>query len=618
MAAQIGALRVALGLDSAQFSAGLKSASTGLSKFAKSAAIGFAAVAATAAAAGGALAVAVKGSIDRADNLSKTAQRIGTTTEALSRLEWAAKLSDVSLEQLSTGLQRLSRNMLDVSNGVGAQAKTAFEALGISVVDAEGKLRSSDAVFAEIADRFARMPDSAEKTGLAMQLLGRAGAQMIPLLNAGAEGLADMAAESDQLGNTISTNTGYAAERFNDSLTRVQAVMGGVVNKIMEAVLPSLNRLGDLLASPEFAANAQQIGTAIVDAMAMAVEAINAAVGAFNGLREAMAWASTHDMFGNKMEPSQWDTMKGKIDARNRLTEQLNAGNTGVDVASLYRGILGSPAASTSAGEPFGSGAEDVFETIRSGAAGAKSGVDALKQAMSEGQAVFTATRTPAEAYKIEVERLNALLEKGAIDQETYNRAVMQAQDAFQQAELSGNQLATTLSSGLADVFSSVVDGSKTAVEAVGDLMKSLGQMLINQGFQALVGGVFGGSGGLGNIFGGLFGGGGLKLGFNGIPGFANGTNFAPGGLAMVGERGPELVNLPRGSEVIPNVALRGGQEGRVTVDLAITVDEGGNIVPLVRQVAGQEADVRVSYYDRKTLPGRVNDLKNNSMVVKG
>jgi hypothetical protein len=557
-AARIGALHVMLGLDSAEFSTGLAKASSGLSKFSKAAKIGFAVVAAAATAAGAALSVAVKGAIDRADDLSKTAQRIGTTTEALSRLEWAAKLSDVSLSQLSTGLQRLSRNMLDVSNGVGAQAKTAFDALGIAVVDTEGKLRSSDEVFAEIADRFSRMPDSAEKTALAMQLLGRAGADMIPLLNSGKQGLADMAAESDQLGNTISTNTGRAAEQFNDSLTRVQTVMGGVVNKIMEAVLPSLNRLGDLLASPEFAANAQQISTAIVDGMALAVEAVNAVVGAFNSLREAMAWASTHDMFGNKMEPSQWDTMKGTIDARKRLTEQLNAGNTGVDVGSLYRGIYQQPSNAPTT-EPFGSGLEETFETIQTGAAGAKSGVDALKRAMADGQAVFTATRTPAEAYKIELERLNKLLQQGAIDQDTYNRAVMQAQDAFQQAEISGNQLATTLSSGLADVFSSVVDGSKTAVQAVGDLLKSLGQMLINQGFQALVGGIFGGGGGLGNIFGGMFGGGGLKLGFNGIPGFANGTNFAPGGLAMVGERGPELVNLPRGSQVIPNEALGGG-----------------------------------------------------------
>lgn len=43
------------------------------------------------------------------------------------------------------------------------------------------------------------------------------------------------------------------------------------------------------------------------------------------------------------------------------------------------------------------------------------------------------------------------------------------------------------------------------------------------------------------------------------IPGYANGTNFHPGGFAMVGERGPELLNLPRGSKVIPNNKMGGG-----------------------------------------------------------
>ena len=41
------------------------------------------------------------------------------------------------------------------------------------------------------------------------------------------------------------------------------------------------------------------------------------------------------------------------------------------------------------------------------------------------------------------------------------------------------------------------------------------------------------------------------------IPAHANGTNFAPGGLSLVGERGPELVNLPRGAGVMSNRELR-------------------------------------------------------------
>ena len=71
------------------------------------------------------------------------------------------------------------------------------------------------------------------------------------------------------------------------------------------------------------------------------------------------------------------------------------------------------------------------------------------------------------------------------------------------------------------------------------------------------------------NLFGGLFGGGGggfLSGLFGSIPGFANGTLSAPGGLAMVGERGPELVNLPRGSQVFPNHALGGASSQSLSI----------------------------------------------------
>lgn len=64
------------------------------------------------------------------------------------------------------------------------------------------------------------------------------------------------------------------------------------------------------------------------------------------------------------------------------------------------------------------------------------------------------------------------------------------------------------------------------------------------------------------------------------IPGFANGTNFAPGGLSLVGERGPELVNLPRGAGVMTNRELRGlGGGGHVTVGVD---PRNGNITAFV------------------------------------
>lgn len=277
----IGALRVELGLDSAQFHKGLQGAQDGLAKFGKMAGLGLAAAAAAATAASVALGLATKNALQHADALGKAAQKSGTTVEALSRLEYAAKLSDVSLEQLSGGLQKLSRTMVDVATGGGEQAKVAFHALGISLKDAEGKMLSSDAVFAQIADRFSRMEDGVAKTAIATLFFGRAGADLIPLLNAGAGGLRNMGAEADRLGITVSGKTSKAAEKFNDALTTVQTQLGAVGNQIVEKITPQLVSIAETLTSPGM----QQAINGFVGLIAKAVGGIVGMVdGALKGL----------------------------------------------------------------------------------------------------------------------------------------------------------------------------------------------------------------------------------------------------------------------------------------------------------------------------------------------
>src|SRR5690606_5641102 len=98
----------------------------------------------------------------------------------------------------------------------------------------------------------AAMEDGSVKTALAMNIFGRAGTQLIPMLNQGRDGLAQMAAESDRLGQTITTEAGQAAEAFNDDLTRLNAVMGGIANQIMQAVVPSLKDMTATMADPQF------------------------------------------------------------------------------------------------------------------------------------------------------------------------------------------------------------------------------------------------------------------------------------------------------------------------------------------------------------------------------
>jgi len=473
--AVIGALRVNLGLDTAQFSAGLKASQASLAKFGKTVAVGFAAVATAAAAAGAAMGVAVKGAIDNADALSKSAQKIGVTTEALSRLKYAADFSDISLEQLTGGLGRLSKTMLDVSTGSKGPAATAFKALGIAVTDAAGNLRNSDAVFADIADRFARMEDGSTKTALAISLFGKAGAELIPLLNSGASGLAAMAAESDRLGVTLSSEAGYAAEQFNDTMTRIGKIIEGVVNKVMVAALPALQSLADTLASPQFAEAAQALATTLVAAFDVVVQAV---VGTTNAIKGFLDWLNGMDTAagGNAIDGMM-------PDQKNKLWSDLSTARAesgvGMFNPDLYAGFNFGGDGKINVQKPA---ATKPFVPVIEGAKTAKAAVTDLMAGVDDAQP--------------KVENF---------------------------AKTIGDSLAGAFSS----FASSVLDGVP-AVKALSDVLGDLGKQLLNSAI----------TGFFGNLFGGGFGGGWSQPGrIAGSANLLNVGSFAGGGYTGGGAR---------------------------------------------------------------------------------
>lgn len=191
------------------------------------------------------VAFAVKSAIDRADEISKAAQKIGVTTEALSRLQFAAQLSDVSLEQLQQGIGFLGREL--------DKNEPLLNSLGVSVRDAAGNFLKADEVFRRVSDVFQKLPDGIEKGRLAAELFGaRVGADLIPLLNQGSKAIGNLEGESDRLGNTISTELGVASEEFNDTLTRVKVSLNGVFNETAAKLLPSLQTLATRLNDPAF------------------------------------------------------------------------------------------------------------------------------------------------------------------------------------------------------------------------------------------------------------------------------------------------------------------------------------------------------------------------------
>ena len=187
----VGALRVLLGLDTAAFSSGIKDATGQLNSFGNQ----FSTLAKRLgiAAAATAFVYDIKRMIDSADELGKASQKFGIPVETLSALKYAANLADVSFESLSKGLGKLSKAMLSGAVDPTGEAAKNFKALGISVTDAGGNIRSTEAVFGDVAEKFSKMDDGATKTAMAIRIFGKSGADLIPLLNEGRTGIAGMA-----------------------------------------------------------------------------------------------------------------------------------------------------------------------------------------------------------------------------------------------------------------------------------------------------------------------------------------------------------------------------------------------------------------------------------------
>ena len=205
------------------------------------------ALGAAGAAAAAALAVGVKSAINTADEYAKLSQRLGIAVKDLGALAHAADLSGVSLDSVAMGVQFLSRNMAEALASSTSGAAQSFKTLDIAVTDSTGNLRDSQDVLNDLADRFAAMPDGAQKTAFAMDLVGRGGAALIPLLNGGSAAMEEMRAEAEALGLVITEDTAKAAEKFNDDLSRVASGLTGVFNIISAQVLPSLVTLSEKL-----------------------------------------------------------------------------------------------------------------------------------------------------------------------------------------------------------------------------------------------------------------------------------------------------------------------------------------------------------------------------------
>ena len=184
--------------------------------------------------------------IDQADQLNKLTQRTGIAVDVLSGYQYAAKLADVSNEELATSFKKLNQNIAAAARGETEQA-AAFKAIGVSVVDAGGKVRSTNKIYEDIAEAFSGYEDGANKVALANALAGKSFEKQIPLLNGGKKGLQEAAAELDKYGGRLTGEFAAKAEAFNDNLTRLGTASEALKVLLANGLIDTLLRLSDRL-----------------------------------------------------------------------------------------------------------------------------------------------------------------------------------------------------------------------------------------------------------------------------------------------------------------------------------------------------------------------------------
>lgn len=226
--AKLESLIVDLQANTANLQKGLDTANAKLANFDKQmkslvGIVAFEKIGAKALEAGAAVAAFVGKGIDALDKMGKQAALFGDSSENFSRLTWAFKATGVEGEELGKYMTGLGKNLTAAASGAKEQV-ALFEALGVSATDSSGKVRSSGAVMADLADKFAAMADGPAKAQLAIELFGKGGEAMLETLNKGSAGLAAAGAEAERYGAVVSGAAAEAAGAFNDTLKKAQNI----------------------------------------------------------------------------------------------------------------------------------------------------------------------------------------------------------------------------------------------------------------------------------------------------------------------------------------------------------------------------------------------------------
>lgn len=178
-----------------------------------------------------------------ADQIATMSTNTHLSTEELQAYTYAAQLTDVSVQTLTSSMARNIRSMSSAVEGTSAVAD-AYATLGVAVTDSEGNLRDSQTVYWELIDALQGVDDYTQRDALSMQIFGRSAQDLNSLIAVGSEGMQEYAQMAQDAGAILDSDTIDAFHAFDDVNHQLTQGVDAAKNALGTILLPILTEMG--------------------------------------------------------------------------------------------------------------------------------------------------------------------------------------------------------------------------------------------------------------------------------------------------------------------------------------------------------------------------------------
>jgi hypothetical protein len=172
---------------------------------------------------------------DMSEKIDQTSQKLGMATADVMRFNAVGQMAGISNQSMSMSLVRLEKAMASAASG-SKKASGAFQQMGVDV----NTVKNPTEAVLQIADKFKTMPDGPQKIALAMQTMGRAGSQLIPVLNGGSEALLEQFKMAEEYGVVMDENFIQKGLAIDDAMDRMNMGMDGIRNVLYDSLAPAM------------------------------------------------------------------------------------------------------------------------------------------------------------------------------------------------------------------------------------------------------------------------------------------------------------------------------------------------------------------------------------------